>query len=284
MSNALAFHDVTFDVKIINNAIYLASVQLAQALDYQSEDAISRIYRRNADEFTADMSQTVTLTVSGNYQKTVRLFSLRGAHLVVMFSRTEVAKEFRKWVLDVLDKEVERVDCRVTGPLTEEMQESLNRLIKNGAKRLPFEKQTAAVFKQWNDLSDHFGVPYKEIPAAQYPEVVSLITRLQSEWELVDEPTPESRNQHEDSHYSNVMALCNMAMLSFERWPLISGALYRLNRDLGAKIASPITEGDMLARMVLKQFGQEIKAVQNRELPCNRRNGMPAAQFLARLS
>jgi prophage antirepressor-like protein len=35
-------------------------------------------------------------------QKT-RIFSLRGAHLLAMFARTKVAKEFRRWVLDILD-------------------------------------------------------------------------------------------------------------------------------------------------------------------------------------
>lgn len=35
-----------------------------------------------------------------------RIFSLRGAHLIAMFSRTALAKEFRRWVLDVLDKEI----------------------------------------------------------------------------------------------------------------------------------------------------------------------------------
>lgn len=115
MSNALAFRDVTFDVRTIRNIIYITSTQLAQALEYQSEDAVSRIYRRNADEFTEDMSQTVNLTVSGNYQKTVRLFSLRGAHLVAMFARTPVSKEFRKWVLDVLDKET-KADVNLLQP------------------------------------------------------------------------------------------------------------------------------------------------------------------------
>ena len=37
-----------------------------------------------------------------------RVFSLRGAHLLAMFARTPVAKEFRKWVLDILDREVEQ--------------------------------------------------------------------------------------------------------------------------------------------------------------------------------
>lgn len=112
---ALTFRDVTFDVRTIRNTTYITSTQLAQALGYSREDAVGRIYERNADEFTSDMSQTVKLTVSGNYQKTVRLFSLRGAHLVAMFSRTPVAKEFRKWVLDVLDKEI-KADINLSDP------------------------------------------------------------------------------------------------------------------------------------------------------------------------
>lgn len=102
---ALVFNGVSLSIIRQNNQTYFSASDIAKSLGYQSDDAISRIYRRNADEFTSDMSQTVNLTVSGNYQKTVRLFSLRGAHLVAMFSRTPIAKEFRKWVLDVLDRE-----------------------------------------------------------------------------------------------------------------------------------------------------------------------------------
>ncbi|WP_338891729.1 P22AR C-terminal domain-containing protein [Aeromonas rivipollensis] len=67
---------------------------------------MSRIYRRNADEFTPCMTGTINLTVPGNPMPIpVRIFSLRGAHLIAMFSRTALAKEFRLWVLDALDWE-----------------------------------------------------------------------------------------------------------------------------------------------------------------------------------
>lgn len=280
---SLTFQSTRFNVIDCQGQLWLRSSELASALGYEDERAVTRIYSRNEEEFTNKMSGVVNLTPSGNLVTKVRIFSLRGAHLVAMFSRTEVAKEFRKWVLDVLDKEIERMAYGVAGPLTEEMQESLKRLVQTGAKRLPFEKQTSAIFQQWNELSDHFGVSYKDIPAERYPEVISLVTRLQSEWELVDEPVPAVIPRHEDSHYRNIMALCSMAMLSFERWPLISGALYRLNRDLAAKIASPITEGDILARMVLKQFREEIESAQSEELPCNQRREAPAMRFLAEM-
>ena len=105
---ALVFNGVSLTVHQRHNQPFVSSSDIAKALRYRSEDTISRIYRRNADEFTPDMSETVKLTVSGNLQKSVRLFSLRGAHLLAMFSRTEVAKDFRKWVLDILDREIQR--------------------------------------------------------------------------------------------------------------------------------------------------------------------------------
>ncbi|MFM5508195.1 P22AR C-terminal domain-containing protein [Aeromonas rivipollensis] len=107
--NSIRFHDTQFTVIPHHGQPWLTAPQIAQALGYASDDAVSRIYRRNADEFTPCMTLTVKLTVkgfgNGSSEKEVRIFSLRGAHLIAMFSRTALAKEFRRWVLDVLDRE-----------------------------------------------------------------------------------------------------------------------------------------------------------------------------------
>ncbi len=107
--NSIRFHDTQFTVIPHHGQPWLTAPQIAQALGYASEDAVSRIYRRNADEFTSGMTLTVKLTFNGINnslrEKEVRIFSLRGAHLIAMFSRTALAKEFRRWVLDVLDRE-----------------------------------------------------------------------------------------------------------------------------------------------------------------------------------
>ena len=44
------------------------------------------------------MTFTTDLVVQGQNRQ-VRVFSLRGCHLLAMFSKTPVAKEFRRWVL-----------------------------------------------------------------------------------------------------------------------------------------------------------------------------------------
>ncbi|WP_421291072.1 P22AR C-terminal domain-containing protein [Aeromonas taiwanensis] len=106
--NSICFHDTQFTVIPHHGQPWLTAAQIAQALGYAREDAVSRIYTRNADEFTSHMTTTVKLTVvrqTGSVEMENRIFSLRGAHLIAMFSRTALAKEFRRWVLDVLDRE-----------------------------------------------------------------------------------------------------------------------------------------------------------------------------------
>ncbi|MCW6525281.1 BRO family protein [Yersinia ruckeri] len=105
-NNQLTFHNTKFNAVQDKGQIWLTSSELAKALEYSSSKSISTLFSRNADEFSPAMTQVIEMMTSGNYRKKVRLFSIRGAHLIAMFSTTPVAKEFRKWALDVLDREV----------------------------------------------------------------------------------------------------------------------------------------------------------------------------------
>lgn len=52
-----------------------------------------------------NLNLRVSGKINGLQHKKVRVFSLRGAHLIAMFASTPVAKEFRRWVLDLIEKE-----------------------------------------------------------------------------------------------------------------------------------------------------------------------------------
>ncbi|EOA3782582.1 KilA-N domain-containing protein [Vibrio vulnificus] len=101
----LTFNQFVFNPYPVNGSedIYLKGGELATALGYSREDSLNKIVERNRDEFEHGMFEDVKLTSSGNYQKTIRVFSLRGANLVAMKAKTPIANEFRKWVLDVLE-------------------------------------------------------------------------------------------------------------------------------------------------------------------------------------
>lgn len=88
------------------SGVWLTSADIAKALQYKSAKSVTNLFSQNSDEFTSGMTQVIESVTSGNYRKKVRVFSLRGAHLVAMFARTPVAKDFRRWALDILDREV----------------------------------------------------------------------------------------------------------------------------------------------------------------------------------
>ena len=109
MSQALCFQSVEFDVVQQNQQPWIRGYQIGRALGYTAPDVqISKLYTRHADEFTPAMTDVVTLPTEGGPQET-RIFSLRGCHLLAMFARTPVAKAFRKWCLDVIERYGDRV-------------------------------------------------------------------------------------------------------------------------------------------------------------------------------
>lgn len=101
---ALSFHDTKFEVVDLDGEPWLRCPQVGDALGYQKDGrvAIDKLYKSNADEFTEHMTQVLDLPTAGGVQK-VRIFSLRGAYLLGMLAKTARAKEFRKWVLDILE-------------------------------------------------------------------------------------------------------------------------------------------------------------------------------------
>jgi len=106
----LNFHGISLTPVSGLDDIWLTSADLAKALGYASSKSVSTIYSRNSDEFSNGMSKVIKMMTNGINnnlrEKSVRVFSLRGCHLIAMFATTDKAKEFRRWVLDILDREV----------------------------------------------------------------------------------------------------------------------------------------------------------------------------------
>lgn len=101
----LAFENTQFDVVDIHNIPWLRLPQIGAALDYANPYKLQQLYDRNADEFTEEMTQVLDLPTAGGIQP-VRIFSPRGCYLLGMLARTDKAKAFRAWVLDVLEGRV----------------------------------------------------------------------------------------------------------------------------------------------------------------------------------
>lgn len=125
------FQQITFSTIYYDQKIWLQISELAVALGYSDVMALEEIYKHNAEEFTE--STTRVLNNEQTCNQPMRLFSLHGCLLLGMFVPTTIAKEFRKWVLNMLD-ETARVD-----PL-----KKLENMLEKIGARYPALNNTAA--------------------------------------------------------------------------------------------------------------------------------------------
>lgn len=184
MSQAtLAFNEVTFSPVQQANQLWIRSTELANALGYKKgSDSITKIYSEHSDEFTANMTQVIEIVdtpdlgVTGNLLNTVRVFSLRGCHLVAMFSRTAVAKEFRKWVLDVLESLTpQSTTPTALTPSTTLSRKPLTSIVKVWAKQT--DQKFSHCYSQVNAYFNLEGVA--ELPVEWIPDAIAFVqTRL----------------------------------------------------------------------------------------------------------
>lgn len=192
MTMALTFNGITLSPVTYQNSLWIRATELARALGYSDTRKISHLYERNADEFTPEMTQVIEITdvpemgTLENLRRKARIFSLRGCHLVAMFARTPVAKAFRRWVLDVLDKLDAEQHAAIpapgpddfTGtlsitPSTTEDRKPLRALVGSWAQvsGLPF----AAC---WNQLKAAFNLAnIKELPQEWIPDAIDWVQK-----------------------------------------------------------------------------------------------------------
>ena len=171
----LTFQNTTLSVINQNNQTFLTSSDLGSALQYANPlQAINKLYNSNADEFTPEMTELVEMQTAGGLQK-VRIFSLRGAHLIAMFARTKIAKAFRKWVLDVLDEEVKKSTALLPSTITPEQQQAIQSAVQQAHHRTGLHWQE--IYRQ---LKAMFHIAkYDQLPQDQYGNAMAFIMNLQ---------------------------------------------------------------------------------------------------------
>ena len=201
MTQALTFNDVTLTPISHQNSLWIRAAELARALGYGRENQVSRLYRSNADEFTPEMTQVIEISDGPESGLSIRsrIFSLRGCHLVAMFARTPVAKAFRRWVLDVLEKYAAEQQSASSHPLADDMV--LPASPDRPSRRTdPERKQLTAIINTWVSMAPihyanaraqvnaHFGVA--SVDALTVAQVREAIAWVQAKIDALP-PVPE---------------------------------------------------------------------------------------------
>lgn len=191
-ATALSFETTTFDVVTRDNQPWLRVQQIAVALGYSRPDVLQQLYASNAAEFSDSMTALVKLPTAGGEQL-VRCFSLRGAHLLGMFARTDKAADFRRWVLDILDSHTAQLPQSATDTITPSEQQNLQELVD--VKCRGAADQGKARAEIWSRLHHKFRVAkYSQLPRTQLTEAQLYIMGMQLRSQP-EAPQPAAREQ-----------------------------------------------------------------------------------------
>lgn len=262
-SLALSFNEVNFTPVQQNGQIWLTAVELAKALGYAKSDAVTQVYERNKDEFNTSMTLTLKLRVkgfgNGDSEKESRIFSLRGCHLIAMFSKTAIAKQFRKWVLDILDREVGHSVSKTTKKERVPLKDAVNMLVGK-AQFLNYSDAYKLIHHRFN--VEHIG----DIPQEQIPAAVEYVHRLMGEYiPKVERIDPEQRS---------------LELLAADTTNKVHDWIYSLCEELkrlkGNVPEFPVFDKETIARAVVTRIVQGQRMLLN----ISYQTGKPEIQFI----
>ena len=238
---ALSFNDVNFEATTYQNEVWLGSTQIGLALEYANpETAITKLYNRNSDEFTNSMTRLIETKTNGGTQK-VRVFSLRGCHLLAMFARTAIAKQFRKWVLDILDREVLNQQIESRQSISPEQQALLHEIV---ARRSGGERKIYA--EMWSRHNRHFKIPrYAELLAIHFAEAVHYLETMEIKAKIVE---PKQDLIAVDRHYhQSVQGLAWHMLWVREWWREFGEAIRTISPHMAGAVHDHFQDGAMFA-------------------------------------
>lgn len=260
-SLALSFNEVNFSPVAQNGQIWLTAPELASALGYSKSDAVGQVYERNKDEFNSSMTTTITvksndsvetlnLSVSKkskNLTKTIRIFSLRGAHLIAMFSKTAIAKHFRKWVLDVLDKHV--------GVPVAKTHKSERTPLHDAHAMLVAKTKHLNSSDAWKIINQRFGTEHiEDIPYEAIPVAVEYVHHLIAIYSSAE------KKQFGEGDLHNLHALATHMIWARSWWQEFGDMIKKLNPTIYSRATTHFVDGSSLAwQFVRADTKQELK-------------------------
>ncbi|WP_041729540.1 hypothetical protein [Dichelobacter nodosus] len=105
----LSFNHVIFKpVELNDDQIWLTSLQLAQALGYKRIDSVSQIYRRNADEFSENMTQVIDFLENVKLRVSKKNFAFLTFQRMLSDNRVAAAISAVEISLSLIRKRVQR--------------------------------------------------------------------------------------------------------------------------------------------------------------------------------
>lgn len=198
MTNITPFSFDQHPVRVIDRSgqPWFVASDIAGALEYREAKDMTR----NLDDDESDRHILRVRSENGVEQdREVTIINESGLYSAILRSRKASAKRFKKWVTSEVLPAIRKTGAYVApakperkgkqkalpGALTLDQREAVQALVLARVRACDKQLQGAAAMKLWSIIKAKFGCSYKEIPAEQFPEVLSLVARQELEGELL---------------------------------------------------------------------------------------------------
>ncbi len=181
---------------------------------------------------------------------------------LIIKSRKPEAERFETWVMEEVLPAIRKTGQYVAQPyaqnpgdaLTKDQADTLRRMLTDAVKRLPKDRQAAAMIKGWSKLKAHFKTDYRHIPQAEFHEAVSIVARhVAEQGELIDaESRHDTLNETVAHLVRQIEAPSGAPVAVF--MPLVNAVLRKQGFDLGAR-QDAILKGEQ-AREIEDRLGR----------------------------
>ena len=120
----------------------------------------------------------------------VNIINESGLYALILRSRKSEAKLFRKWVTSEVLPAIRKTGAYVhkayksgnRDALSAEQADSIRKALRHAADKLPKERQAQFMISGWSKLRAHFGCKYRDIPAGEFSEALSIVARHITEY------------------------------------------------------------------------------------------------------
>jgi prophage antirepressor-like protein len=204
----IPFQHETHPVRVIadeSGEPWFVAKDICNALGYAD---VSMIVRKLDDD---EKGTSPICTPSG--QQEMLTVNESGLYSLILTSRKPKAKEFKRWVThEVLpalrktgtythpDFRPEKTRTAHPGGLTIEQQDAVKALHKDLCAAVTDRAGKARLaVALWSGVKSKFGVSYKDVPAAEFPAVISLMSRIAVEGEYLPAPAAQTPKTMEET-------------------------------------------------------------------------------------
>ncbi|MCM1516250.1 MAG: hypothetical protein NC080_07570 [Paraprevotella sp.] len=138
------------------------------------------------------VAKRYTLTKGG--EQAVVFINEPNLYRLIIRSKKREAQAFEEWVMEEVLPQIRKTGTYInkayktanTDSLSAEQADALRNALRKAAEKLPKDKQQRFMVLGWSKLKAHFGCSYREIPAHEYSESLSIVARH------IAEHTPEA--------------------------------------------------------------------------------------------